>query len=327
MLLTLTLCWLGATDAGLRPSIDDVALEVVGFFDEQRADALTPRLSGPLQKALPPERLAALMKSLEQSEGRSTRVDRAPGERSERSGTWVVTTARGSTWRLSLTVDGDGTLIGLSLSPPKKPDPPVVRGPPLPRLPFSGAWTVVWGGASLEVNQHVTVPSQRRAVDAIMVDDAGSSHRGDGTENGQYFAYGQPLFAVADGTVETIVDGVPDNVPGQMNTFFVPGNMVVLRHGDGLFSVYAHLIPGSAAIKVGQRVKAGAPVGRVGNSGNSSEAHLHFQLQDGPRFERSWGVEPVFTDVRGTRDGGTSVEPAYTWLKGDVVVGPPPVRR
>ncbi|MDX2012868.1 MAG: M23 family metallopeptidase, partial [Myxococcaceae bacterium] len=83
----------------------------------------------------------------------------------------------------------------------------------------------------------------------------------------------------------------------------------------------------SSPLKVGQRVKAGALVGKVGNSGNSSEAHVHFQLQDGPRFEQSWGLEPVFSNVRVTRDGGTMVEPAYTWLKGDVVYGPEARRR
>jgi murein DD-endopeptidase MepM/ murein hydrolase activator NlpD len=297
-------------------------VEVVQWFDTQRAEALTARMSGPLRNALPPDRLAALMKSLEQNEGRSTRVDRVPGERSERSGTWAVSTARGSSWQLSLTIDGEGTIIGLSLTPPKKPDPPVVRAPPLTQLPFAGPWTVVWGGDRLEVNQHVTVPSQRHAVDAVMLDDAGVSHRGEGRQNPEFYAYGQPLFAVADGSVVTVVDGVPDNPPGQTNRFFVPGNMVVLRHGEAVFSVYAHLIPGSTTLEVGQAVKAGAVVGRVGNSGNSSEAHLHFQLQDGPRFEQSWGLEPVFTGVKVARDGGVQVDPAYTWLKGDVVFGP-----
>lgn len=68
-----------------------------------------------------------------------------------------------------------------------------------------------------------------------------------------------------------------------------------------------------------QKVKRGAVLGSCGNSGNSSEPHLHFQLQDGPLFEKSWGIEPIFQDVPVSRDGKSEVMKEYTWLKGDRV--------
>lgn len=62
--------------------------------------------------------------------------------------------------------------------------------------------------------------------------------------------------------------------------------------------------------------------GLCGNSGNSSEPHLHFQLQDGPLFEKSWGVDAVFRDVPVVRDGKPGKIAEYTWLKGDLVGEP-----
>ncbi|MCK6533151.1 MAG: M23 family metallopeptidase [Polyangiaceae bacterium] len=66
-------------------------------------------------------------------------------------------------------------------------------------------------------------------------------------------------------------------------------------------------------------MKRGAVLGSCGNSGNSSEPHLHFQLQVGPLFEKSWGIEPIFQDVPVSRDGKSEVMKEYTWLKGDRV--------
>ena len=60
----------------------------------------------------------------------------------------------------------------------------------------------------------------------------------------------------------------------------VAGNHVNLDLGGGVFAMYAHLQPGSIRVKVGDRVSRGQVLGLVGNSGNSTEPHLHFQLMD-----------------------------------------------
>jgi murein DD-endopeptidase MepM/ murein hydrolase activator NlpD len=72
-------------------------------------------------------------------------------------------------------------------------------------------------------------------------------------------------------------------------------------------------------VKKGDRVKRGQPLGRCGNSGQSTEPHLHFQLQDGPRIESAWGVEPVFDRVALIRNGKQSTTVQYRFLKGDLV--------
>jgi hypothetical protein len=135
---------------------------------------------------------------------------------------------------------------------------------------------------------------------------------GDGSRNEQHYAYGADVLAVADGTVVSIEDGKPDATP---NRTMVPetisdygGNHVILRIAPEVFALYAHLQPGSLAVKVGDRVKAGARLARLGNSGPSEGPHLHFGLADRPDF---WGGRSLpfvfdrFTLV-GTIDFATS---------------------
>jgi murein DD-endopeptidase MepM/ murein hydrolase activator NlpD len=89
-----------------------------------------------------------------------------------------------------------------------------------------------------------------------------------------------------------------------------------------LYSMSGHLVPGSVRVKAGARVRRGQVLGACGNSGNSSEPHLHFQLQDGPTMRKSFGIEPVFQSVEVTRDGKRARVTDYTWRKGDRVHAP-----
>ena len=112
----------------------------------------------------------------------------------------------------------------------------------------------------------------------------GSLFEGDGSRNDQWFGFGAPLLAVAEGTVVRAVDGKPDIAPGAPPILATPedfaGNSVVLRIGPGVFAVYAHLQQGSVRVRVGQHVRAGQQLGRLGNSGNTTSPHLHFGLVD-----------------------------------------------
>jgi len=83
-----------------------------------------------------------------------------------------------------------------------------------------------------------------------------------------------------------VKDGIPENIPGA-NSRAVPitletvgGNHVILDLGNGRYAFYAHLQPGKIPVKAGDKVKRGQPVGLVGNSGNSTEPHLHFHISD-----------------------------------------------
>jgi hypothetical protein len=83
-----------------------------------------------------------------------------------------------------------------------------------------------------------------------------------------------------------------------MNRMFVPGNLVVIKHADGEYSLFAHFKQNSIRVKIGDKVAKGQLIGLCGNSGNSSEAHLHFQVQNTPFF----ADEPILRVVAPLRE-------------------------
>jgi hypothetical protein len=162
------------------------------------------------------------------------------------------------------------------------------------RLPFTGDWFVAWGGRSTFLNYHAAAGDQRFAYDFLVVRD-GRTFAGDAARNESYFCFGQPILAPAAGVVRAAADGIADNRPGVMNAREPLGNHVVLDHGNGEFSFLAHLQRGSVAVQAGREVRAGEAIGRCGNSGNSTEAHLHYHLQNTAVFGAGEGLPAPFT--------------------------------
>lgn len=299
-----------------------MANRALGLMKAGDTAGLHALFNADMKSAVPQDKLAPMLAGMVEQRGALTGLE--PIEVAGNRGTFRLRTERGE-WRLVMALDDAGAIAGMRVMEPEEGEgkpPPVAKSSLALGLPFRGTWFVFWGGDTSELNYHVDNPSQRRATDLMMVDDQGTSHRGDGKANGDYFAYGKEVLAVADGRAVTVVDGVPDNQPGEMNPLMAPGNLIIVDHGGGVHSVYAHLIPGSARVKAGAAVKRGQVLGACGNSGNSSEPHLHFQLQDGPRFEKSWGIEPVFAGVEVTRDGARTRHASYSWRKGDRVHAP-----
>jgi hypothetical protein len=149
------------------------------------------------------------------------------------------------------------------------------------RLPFDGEWVVLWGGPKPHENYHVAVPPLRFAYDFV-VDSAGSLHRSDGRDNADYYCHGRPILAPADGRVTAVLDSFAENIPGTpRRRYRGPGNFVAIDHGNGEFSILAHLRRGSVRVAAGQRIEAGDTVGECGNNGESTLPHLHYQLQLG----------------------------------------------
>ena len=163
-------------------------------------------------------------------------------------------------------------------------------------LPFEGRWYVAWGGPDITRNYHAKAKDQRFALDILKV-EGGRTHSGAGTALTDYYAFGQPVLAVAPGVVVAAEGGVADNPIGVMNPKEAFGNYVVIDHGDGEFSMFAHLVQGSLQVAEGDEVTRGQPLGRCGNSGNTSEPHIHYHLQDTPRRFDGEGLPAVFGRV------------------------------
>lgn len=128
--------------------------------------------------------------------------------------------------------------------------------------------------------------AERFAVDYLQLDGNTRIATGDPAALTSYPYYGVPVHAVADATVRAVRDDLPDQTPGKapggLSLDQYPGNYVVLDLGDGNHALYAHLKPGSVAVKPGDRVTRGQSLAELGNSGNSTAPHLHFQVMDGP---------------------------------------------
>jgi hypothetical protein len=163
------------------------------------------------------------------------------------------------------------------------------------RLPFHGAWHVFWGGRTLEQNYHVATPDQRFAYDFVVMRD-GITHRGAGTRNEDYFCWEQPIIAPAGGRVIEAVDGRRDQTPGTSDRASPAGNYVIVDLGNDEYAVLAHLLRGSVAVSRGEYLEPGELVGRCGNSGNTTEPHLHFHLQNSPDLGEGHGLPAFFND-------------------------------
>jgi murein DD-endopeptidase MepM/ murein hydrolase activator NlpD len=161
-----------------------------------------------------------------------------------------------------------------------------------------------WGSALLD-GRTARIP-QRYAIDFIGIDDNGRAVRGDfrKSSNEDWVGFGREILAVLDGTVYAARDGIVDNQPlvepprpSSPSAQDSYGNYVIVRTGDGTFVHYVHLQRNSVAVKAGEAVRRGQVIGRLGNSGNTNGAHLHFNITEGPEQEATQGIPFVFDTV------------------------------
>ena len=144
------------------------------------------------------------------------------------------------------------------------------------RLPADVPLQVGWGGDSVAVNYHAAYPDQRWAYDLLVA----PSMLGSATLE-DYGCWGVDVVAPAAGEVALAQDGLPDEVPGRLsNNVLAPtGNHVVLKLPTGTYLVIAHLKRDSVVVVVGDQVREGQVIGRCGNSGTTSEPHIHIHHQ------------------------------------------------
>lgn len=145
------------------------------------------------------------------------------------------------------------------------------------------------------------VLSRRYAIDWMLTKHGGTVS-GDKSVANSYFAFGEPVYAVADAIVLHAKDGQPDNVPALPSAFHsavpitmdtVGGNNIVLDLGNGAYAYYMHLHPGSVQVKVGDHVRRGQMIARIGCSGDATVPHLHFEVTTSPKLVAGEGLPYV----------------------------------
>jgi murein DD-endopeptidase MepM/ murein hydrolase activator NlpD len=272
--------------------------------------------SAEMSKALPLEKSTAFFKNLTQTYGKIQKLEppRTPPPA-------VVFTARfeRGLLDLQLSLNGEEQIAGLYFKPHVASKPAPEKHRTELSLPFRDRWLVFWGGDSRELNHHHDVPNQRFAFDLLGVGPDEKTHRGEGNKNEDYYAFGRDVLAPADGTVMEVIEGVRDNVPGSMNPYSGVGNCVIIQHREDEFSVLAHFKQDTIKVKRGDKVKRGQLLGQCGNSGNSSEAHIHYHLQHSPILQDGLGIKCLFSKVVVTKDAKTDTRSNYSPIKGDII--------
>ncbi|MDH4386137.1 MAG: M23 family metallopeptidase [Caulobacter sp.] len=207
------------------------------------------------------------------------------------------------------------------------------------RFPLGRGTKLAAAGASFHSTHRWGVPEEF-ALDIVQLGPNLRTHTGAGEAHSDFFAYGAEVLAAADGKVAQIITGSSQKPPlllgpgeameaymgrvmaqqGENLAAGLPGIVgegVILDHGNGEYSVYAHLVPGSVTVRQGQAIKAGDGLGRLGSSGNSTEAHLHFQVCDRPQALSCAGIVPTFAGISiANTDGPRPLQ------SGDLVVVP-----
>jgi murein DD-endopeptidase len=202
--------------------------------------------------------------------------------------------------------------------------------------PLSGDdWVAGNGPSNTSGHRRALIPiegrayiSQRFAIDWVQLYPDGKTFQGDPADNKNYRAYGQEIRSVADGIVTETKDGIPQNIPSEtaravpITLETIGGNHVIVDIGDGRFAFFAHMQPGSLRVKVGDKVRRGQVLGLLGNSGNSTEPHLHFDICNASSMLACEGIPYAFAsfEVLGKGEGWKPSESHEAAVKHEVEI-------
>lgn len=143
-----------------------------------------------------------------------------------------------------------------------------------------GRFMVAQGGGNPLLNHHSGHPAQDHAADIVAINAAGFHTGGlQPDDPARYVVWNKPVVSPCDGTVREARDGLPDLPPPQADPENPAGNHVVIAC-EGLLVELAHLRQGSVEVAAGDEIQAGERIGAVGNSGNTTEPHLHIHAVD-----------------------------------------------
>ena len=272
-----------------------IADKIENFYNQNKYDSIFAMLSNSMQTFLPSDKNNAFFTKLKLDAGQFT--SKSFIKYKGGIANYKTSFERGI-FMFKISVDSDLKINGFQIVPFTNDSlPKIKRNTTALQLPFKGEWTVVWGGDTKELNYHVESVAQKNAFDIVITDAKGQSYKTNGKTNEDYYAFGKELLAPCDGEVVLVVDGVKDNQPGDLNPIYVPGNTVILKTINNEYLFFAHFKQHSIKVTQGQKIKQGAVLGQCGNSGNSSEPHLHFHIQNVENMNIATGAKCYFDNL------------------------------
>ncbi|WP_445386467.1 peptidoglycan DD-metalloendopeptidase family protein [Robiginitalea sp. IMCC44478] len=280
--------------------------EYKSLFNENRIEAIFDRASSSLLNRTPRERLESFLSTIRKDYGQidSIRFKYFDKKYQRRNATYLAV------YYVQYQYATADLRIGLndSLQLDKtilvdnnfNEDLPLFKNQTALNLPFEKGeeWYVLWGGDTEDLNYHVTSRAQKNAFDFIIRHPFNhKSFQGNGEANTDYYAFNRRILTPCSGKVVTVVNDVKDNIPGTRNPEQLTGNSVIIETEAGEYLLLAHLKKGSIQVNVNEQLHAGQYIGLVGNSGNSTEPHLHMHLMDEKDMERAAGIKMYFNDL------------------------------
>lgn len=279
------------------PGNTSVADKLVGYYNREHYDSIFLLFDAGMRSALPVDKTKEFFSEFRKASGEITKYELK--EKIQTASRYRTDFTNDTYW-MNISENAKGEVDGLHFTAYDGPDAPATttaRNTTKMILPFEGEWFVFWGGDTKQQNYHVVSKAQKNAFDMVIVDEKGRSFKTNGKTNEDYYAFGQPLIAPCDAEVVTVTEGVKDNIPGEMNTAQITGNTVVLKTTNNEYLLFAHFKLNSINVKAGDKVKQGQLLGLCGNSGNSSEPHLHFHIQDKEGMPGATGIKCYFEKI------------------------------
>jgi len=277
-----------------KENYKQVSTRFVSFYNVDKNDSIVAMFSPEMNAALPLDKFSQVTAGLKVQFGV---IKKLRFVRLQSASALYETTFDNAVLGMTITLNPKNEIAGLLFKPYNEAKE-IIRNNTKMKLPFKGEWSVTWGGDTKEQNYHVESVAQKNAFDFLIYDEKGSTHKGTGEANEDYYAFGKELYAPCDGEVVLVVDGIKDNIPGVLNPIYIPGNTVIIKTANGEFVFFAHFKQHSIVVKQGQKVTTGALLGLCGNSGNSSEPHLHFHLQNTEDMTKATGAKCFFDQLK-----------------------------
>lgn len=175
-------------------------------------------------------------------------------------------------------------------------------------LPFKGTWLVSNGGRTPETNNHIR-PADKGPQNQLYAYDFRTENTGKEKSLEDYPVFGKEVLAPGDGVVIQVINGAIDVLPGERDRSVGVGNAVVIDHQNGEYSLLCHFKHSSITVKAGDKVKQGEVLGLCGNTGNTTQPHIHFNLQDGPLMHTAKALPAQFAKILVDGEVKTDYEP------------------